>query len=187
MNPSTEDFVEAVKQIHAKHIIILPNNSNIILAAKQTKEILEDYDITVLETKSMQEGLGALSMFDFEADLAQNIQNMTETYQAVVTASITYAIKDTSFEGISVSEGDFIAMANKKIISSNPNRLDVIKEAINVLAKYDDKELLTVYVGEQGSQEEASQIEEIVTSLTDFEVEVIQGDQPVYSYLFGLE
>lgn len=187
MNPSTEDFVEAVKKLNVEHVIILPNNSNIVLAAKQAKDVLEDYDITVLETKSIQEGLCALSMFDFESDLDTNIENMTQAYKNVLTGSITYAIKDTSFEGVEVKEGDFIGMTNKKIICSNKDRMIVIKELINEMSKNDDKELLTIYVGEDGSKDEALLIEEYIVNMTDFEVEIIQSDQPVYSYLFGLE
>ncbi|MDY6062733.1 MAG: DAK2 domain-containing protein [Erysipelotrichaceae bacterium] len=187
MNPSTEDFVAAIKSLYAEHIIILPNNSNIIMAAKQAKEVMDDYDIQVIETKSIQEGFAALSMFNPEDELQNNLDNMNEAYQAMATGSITFAIKDTSFEGVDIKEGDFIAMTSKKIIASNKDRLTTIKALIDKMADNDDKELMTIYVGEDGSLDEAEIIEAYINEHTEFEVEVVEGNQPVYSYLFGLE
>lgn len=187
MNPSTEDFVSAIKKVNSEHIFILPNNSNIILAANQAKEVMEELDIHVLETKSIQEGLAALTSFNPEADVEENISEMEETFKNIHTASLTYAVKDTSFEGIDVKVGDYIGMHNKKIIVSNKDRFEVIKTIIDTLSKYEDKELLTIYVGEDGDGQEVDKLCEYISETTSFEYEIVESNQPVYNYLFGLE
>lgn len=187
MNPSTNDFVSAINKLNAENIIILPNNSNIILAAKQAKDLLNELNIYVLETKSIQEGLSALSVFSKENDIDDNLALMNETYQNIITGSITYAIKDTTFYGIEVKEGDFIALGSKKIISSNKDRFVVIKDLIDEMIKNEEKEIFTIYVGENTDIEEVKQIENYLNENTEFEVEVIESNQPVYLYFFSLE
>ena len=187
MNPSTESFVEEINHVNAKHIIILPNNSNIILAANQAKNILADQDIHILETKSIQEGLSALSMFNPEADVESNLNDMSEAVHNVQSGSITYAIKDTTFNGIAVKEGDYIAMTNKSIVASNADRLVSTKALLDEMFKKEDAELLTLVVGEGANESEIAEIEAYIEANSDLEVEVVQGDQPVYTYLIGIE
>ena len=187
MNPSTESFVEEINHVNAKHIIILPNNSNIILAAKQAKDILADQDIHILETKSIQEGLSALSMYNPEADVESNLAEMSEAVANVQSGSITYAIKDTTFNGIAVKEGDYIAMTNKSIVASNADRLVSTKALLDEMFKKEDAELITLIVGEGAKEEEIHALESYIEENSDLELEVVQGDQPVYTYLVGIE
>lgn len=187
MNPSTESFVEEIKHLNAEHIIILPNNSNIILAAEQAKNILEDVDIHVLPTKSIQEGISALSMFNKEAEIEENLEEMKAAIANVQSGSITYAIKDTSFNGIEVKEGDFIAMTNKTIVASSKDKMQTIKGLLDEMFKKEDAELLSLIAGEDSNEEEIDEIVNYVENNSDLEVEVIEGNQPVYSYLIGVE
>ena len=108
MNPSTEDFVEAVKSLNVEHVIILPNNSNIILAAQQVKDIFMDRQISVIPTSTIPQGLSACMMFNPEVSIEENVSEMDEAIKKVVTGQITYAIKDTNFDGIKIKKDDFI-------------------------------------------------------------------------------
>lgn len=187
MNPSTESFVEEINHLNAKHIIILPNNGNIILAANQARDIMSDQDIHILETKSIQEGLSGLSMFNPETDVETNLSEMREAVHNVQSGSITYAIKDTTFNGIAVKQGDYIAMTNKTIVASNADRLVSTTALLDEMFKKEDAELITLIVGEGANAEEIKCLEKYVEENSDLELEVIDGGQPVYTYLIGIE
>lgn len=187
MNPSTEDFVAAIKSLNAEHIFVLPNNSNIILAAQQAQTILDDLDIHVLATKSIPQGLSACIMFNPEVDVKENIAEMTEAFSKVKSASVTYAIKDTNFDGIDIKDGDFMGILEKQIVVSLPNKLDATKELL-IKAIDEQDGLVTLIVGEDVS---ALEKDEIVAYLENefpyCELEVIDGFQPVYSFIVGIE
>ena len=188
MNPSTEDFVKVVNDLdNCEDIFIFPNNSNIILAAKQCQSVLPERKIHIIETKSIQAGLSAVGMFDFEADSAQILEDLSDVIANVDASSVTYAIKDTTFEGVEVKKGDYMAIGGKNIIASGQNRLEVMKALLDHLFENDEKELLTIIVGDDRDDEEVKVIEQYVKDNSDFELEIIDGNQPVYSYLVGLE
>ena len=188
MNPSTEDFVKVINDLdNCENVLIFPNNSNIILAAKQTQSVLSDRNIYVIETKSIQAGLSAVGMFNANADVEENIADLNDVIANVTAASVTYAIKDTTFEGVAVKEGDYIAIANKGIISSGKDRKAVVLELLEKLCNDKDKEIITVIVGDDKNDEEVSLIEDYISKNTDLECEIIDGGQPVYSYLIGIE
>ena len=188
MNPSTESFTSEIAKLNCDHVIILPNNSNIILAANQAKDIMENVDIHVLATKSIQEGLSALAMFNPEADVETNLEEMNDAVANVVSGSVTYAIKDTSYNGIEVKENDFISMTGKAIVSASTNRLDVVYALIDEMAKKEDVELMMLIRGEGSTDEEVEAIESYVEEkYEDFELEIVDGGQPVYTYLIGIE
>ncbi len=188
MNPSTEDFVKVVNELdHCENIFIFPNNSNIILAAKQTQSVLSDRKIYVMETKSVQAGLSAVGMFNKQGEVDEVISDLQDVIDNVDASSVTYAIKDTVYEGVEVKEGDFIAIAHKGIIASGKDRKKVVFELLDKLFENDEKELITLIVGEDKDDEEVSEIEEYISDHSDLECEVIDGGQPVYSYLIGLE
>ncbi len=186
MNPSTEDFVELIEEIDADHIFILPNNSNILLAANQAKDILENKDIHVIETKSIPQGISACIMFNPDADVESNLEDMKDAVSETTTAEITYAIKDTTFESVEIKKDDFMGIVEKDIVVSNPDRQFVIEEVLKNLIT-DDKEIVTVLVGEDVSDEEMEAVTEFIEDNYDVEAEVYRGDQPVYSYIFGAE
>ena len=188
MNPSTEDFVKVVNELdHCENIFIFPNNSNIILAAKQTQSVLSDRKIYVMETKSVQAGLSAVGMFNKQGEVDEVISDLQDVIDNVDASSVTYAIKDTVYEGVEVKEGDFIAIAHKGIVASGKDRKKVVFELLDKLFENDEKELITLIVGEDKDDEEVREIEEYISEHSDLECEVIDGGQPVYSYLIGLE
>ena len=136
MNPSTEDFVKVIKELYyCENIFILPNNSNIILAAQQAKNVCEDRNVYVLETKSIQAGLSAAGMFDINNEPENNMEELKEVISNVLSASVTYAIKDTTYEGVEVKEGDYMAIANKGIVACEKNRLDVMLKLLIIYSK----------------------------------------------------
>lgn len=186
MNPSCEDFVEAIKKINADHIYIFPNNSNIIMAANQARDICSDKDITVFATTTIQEGLTACLSFNPEADHERNKKNMQEAIDHIVTGRITYAIKDTVVEGVSIAENDFMGIQGKHIITSDKDLLTVAKKLVDSMV-FDDAELFTLIAGADAKADDVTAISEYIEDTYDLEVDVIQGDQPVFYYLFAVE
>ena len=165
----------------------LMNNSNIILAAKQTQSVMSDKNIFVMETKSVQAGLSAVGMFDKQGKIEDVITDLQDVIDNVDASSVTYAIKDTVFEGVEVKEGDFIAIANKGIVASGKSRKEVVFALLDQLFKNDEKELITVITGEDRDDAEVKEVEDYIAEHSDLECEIIDGGQPVYSYLIGLE
>jgi hypothetical protein len=187
MNPSTEDFIAAIENINAKEIFILPNNSNIILAAKQAESIIEDKNVHVIETKSIAEGLSACIMFNPDDTVENNINEMTSAKSRVSTGQVTYAIKDTTFEGLEINNGDYMGLLDKKIVVSLPGKMETIKALLTMMMENEDAEILTVISGEEATDESDAEIIEFVEENSDLEIDLQKGDQPVYSYIFGLE
>lgn len=185
MNPSTEDFVEAIKKINAEHIFIMPNNSNIVLAAKQAAEVMEDEDIHVIETKTIPQGLCACMMFNPEVDVETNVKEMSDAVANVITGQVTYAIKDTTFDGVDIKAKDYMGIKEKDIVCSVKEKEIATKKLIDSMIT-SDSEIMTIIAGEDTSDEE---LEEICKYVEDkgIEVEASRGDQPVYSYILGLE
>lgn len=187
MNPSTEDFVAACKKVNAEHIFILPNNSNIILAAQQAESILDEVDVRVLSTKSIPQGLSACIMFNPEVGVDENLAEMKKALKHVKTGQVTYAIKDTVFEGMEISAGDYMGILEKNIVISTDNKLDATKTLLEELINK-ESEIITVLIGEDVSEEEQTTIESFIKErFPSIEVEVVQGQQPVYSFIFGVE
>ena len=187
MNPSTEDFVEAIKGLNAKHIIVLPNNSNIILAAQQAESILDDVDIHVLPTKTIPQGLSACIMFNPEVDVDENIQEMTEAFKNVKTAMVTYAVKNTNFDGVEINENDYMGILEKKIVVSKPDKLEATQDLLRESIDENDG-LITLIVGEDVSEHELNTLKTFIEdSYSQCELEVIKGQQPVYSFIIGIE
>ncbi len=186
MNPSTEDFVAAINKLNAKHIFVLPNNSNIILAAQQAAVVLDERDIHVLPSKSIPQGLSACLMFNPEAAVEDNIEEMTEAIKHVKTGQVTYAIKDTTYEGLEIKEGDYMGMFEKSIIVAVPDKMEAVKTLVDQMMD-EDAEIVTVVAGEDASAEEIDALVAYIEENYDAEVDLHQGDQPVYSFVLGVE
>ncbi len=186
MNPSTEDFVEKIKDINAKNIIILPNNSNIILAAQQVKDILEDKNIHIVPTKTIIQGISACINFNPEESLDNNLKNMNYVLDYVKTGEVTYAIKDTQFKGIEIEAGDYMGIANGNIVVSDKDLLNASKVLIEGLISEDD-ELLTLVVGLDTPKNLEKALIEFIEENFDVEIEVIDSKQPIYYFVVGLE
>ncbi|WP_427338563.1 DAK2 domain-containing protein [Caloranaerobacter sp. DY30410] len=186
MNPSTEDILKAVKSVNAENIIILPNNSNIILAAKQAKE-LSDANIEVLPTKSVPQGISALLSFDEDLELEENINNMMESIKSVKTGQVTFAVRDTVVNDIEIKKDDIIGIGEGEIKSVGN---DITEVSINLLKDIVDEnnDLITLYYGEDISEEEAKALAEAIEDeIEDCDVEVVYGGQPLYYYIFSIE
>lgn len=186
MNPSTEDFVEAIKSLQAKTIFVLPNNSNIILAAQQAQSLFENKDIRVLPTKTIPQGLSACVMFNPQQSAQENEQAMLATIEQVRSGEVTYAIKDTTYNGQEIHCGEYMGICGKDIVTSVPDCLLATKTLLAHMLD-EDSELVTLVVGQDAKEEWTEQIVEMIESESDAEVELIQGQQPVYAYLIGVE
>ncbi|SJZ98399.1 DAK2 domain-containing protein [Anaerorhabdus furcosa] len=186
MNPSTEDFVAAIRELNAEHIFILPNNSNIILAAQQAKDVLENENIHVLATKSIPQGLSACIMFNPETEIEDNLAEMEAAIAHVKTGQVTYAIKDTTFEGLAISEGDYMGIFEKDIVIATKDKLESTFRLLDKMID-GDSEIITLLVGEDVSDDEVSQVEDYIASTFDVEVDTQKGNQPVYSFIIGVE
>lgn len=186
MNPSTEDFVEAIKKINAEHIFIMPNNSNIVLAAQQAAQVMEDKDIIVIPSKTIPQGLCACMMFNPEVDVDMNIEEMNEAITSVKTGQVTYAIKDTTFEGLEIKEGDYMGINEKDIVVSTKDKMDATKKLLDTLID-EDSEIVTLIAGENTSDDEMNEITSYVEEKFGVEIESNRGNQPVYSFVIGVE
>lgn len=186
MNPSTEDFVAKIESIEAENIFVLPNNSNIIMAAKQAAELIEDKAVHVLETKTIPQGLSACLMFNPEVDVESNKREMQEAIEHVKTGQVTYAIKDTVFDSIEIKKDHFIGIQEKDIIVTDPDKYVVTEKLCDVLID-EDAEIVTLIAGEDVSEEVLESLSEAVEERYDVEVEAVMGGQPVYSFIIGVE
>ena len=186
MNPSTEDFAAAISQLNAKQIFVLPNNSNIILAAQQAASITEGKNVHVFDTKSIPEGLCACLMFNPEISVEENIKDMNLAISNVKTGQVTYAIKDTSFEGIKIEAGDYMGIKGKEIIASTKVMLDATKQLIDSMIN-DESEIITIIYGEGVQEEQVEQVSQYVEENYEVEIDIQNGKQPVYSFIIGVE
>lgn len=186
MNPSTEDFVSAVNQLDAEHILILPNNSNIVLAAQQAQSVCEDQDIHVLPTKTIPQGLSACVMFNPEAELEENLAEMQEAIDHVKSGEVTYAIKDTTYEGLEIKKDEYMGIFGKDIVVSCPDCLEASKALVDKMVD-EDSELVTLIYGKEATKEQAQALADYIEETSDAEVEIYDGKQPVYSFILGVE
>lgn len=186
MNPSTEDFVSAIGKVNADHIIILPNNSNIVLAANQACQVCEDKDIHVLPTKTIPQGLSACIMFNPEVDIEDNLTEMQEAIDHVKSGEVTYAIKDTTYEGLEIKKDEYMGIFGKAIVVSDPDMMASTKALLDKMLD-EDSELVTLIYGDTATLEQAEEIAEYIEDTSDAEVEIHEGNQPVYSFIIGVE
>ena len=186
MNPSTEDFVKAVEELNARNIIILPNNKNILMAAQSAAEVI-DQPAAVVETKTIPQGLTSLLAFDESKSIEENYERMSASLGDVVSGSVTTAVRDTTIDGLEIHENDNLGMVDGKIVVSNPDMMETLEETFAHMLD-EDSEIVTIYVGEDGSEELANELAQaLAVKYEDVEVEIHQGGQPVYPYLFSVE
>lgn len=186
MNPSTEDIVKAVEAVGAERVLILPNNKNIVMAAEQAAEIL-GIEAAVVPTKTIPQGMAAILAFNPQATVEENKSSMTEAYAQVKTGQVTFAVRDTSIDGVEIKKDDFMALAEGKIVLSNPSLKDVTTSLIQTLMD-EEAEIVTVIYGEDVSEEEANEFAAFIEAqYEDVEVEVYNGKQPLYPYILSVE
>ncbi|MHC0037206.1 DAK2 domain-containing protein [Pseudoneobacillus sp. C159] len=186
MNPSTEDIVKAINEVNAKKVIILPNNKNIIMAAEQAAEVSEQ-EVIVIPSKTVPQGMTALLAFNPTTDLVSNKNTMTEALNHVKTGQITFAVRDTSIEGLEIEKDDFMGLNEGKIVVKNKNKLEAAKELLRQMVD-EDVEILTILQGEDTTDDEVEELVGFIEGLNeDLEIEVHNGGQPLYSFIFAIE
>ncbi|MGL5715233.1 MAG: DAK2 domain-containing protein [Paraclostridium sp.] len=186
MNPSTEDFMKAIDEINAENIFILPNNSNIIMAANQAKA-LSDKNIIVIPSKTVSQGFSALVGFNAEASVEENEESMIECLSLVKSGQVTYAVRDTVMNDIDVKEGNYIGIGESKLLSAGENREEITLGLIEKLSD-EDTAIITLFYGEDVSEEEANGFRDLIEEkYEDIDVELYYGGQPLYYYLISVE
>lgn len=187
MNPSTEDILEAVSHINADTVFVFPNNSNIILAANQASELVEDKDVIVIPTKNIPQGIAAMIHYIAGSSVTDNEEAMSEAAGFVKSGQVTYAVRDTSIDGKEIRQGDIMGLSDKTIEVVGSDVKDTTIELARKLADA-NTELITLYYGEEATEEEAEEIAEAIGQWKeDIEVEVEYGGQPLYYYFLSLE
>ena len=187
MNPSTEDMLNAIDKVNAENVFILPNNSNIILAANQAQSIVTDKNVYVVPSKTIPQGITALINFDESADAEANFDNMSSEMKNVKTGQVTYAVRDTSMDGKEIKQNDIMGIGDKTILSVGK---DIEETTIEMLSQLidDDSELISVYYGEDVSSEQVDSLTaKIEETYPDLDLEVHSGGQPIYYYIVSVE
>lgn len=187
MNPSTEDMLNAIENVNADNIYILPNNKNIILAAEQAKNLTKDKNIIVLPTKTIPQGITAVINYVANKSVEENVETMTEEISKVKTGQITYAVRDTNIDGKEIHENDIMGIGDNGILSVGN---DIDKTALDMTAQMidDESEILSVYYGSEVSDEDAQSLaSEIEELYPEIDVEVNMGGQPIYYYIISVE
>ena len=187
MNPSTEDFVKAVEALNAENIIIIPNNSNVIMAAEQTKKLCDNANIEVLRTKTIAHGYASLMVFDETNSLEDNVEEMSAAIKNVSAGEVTYAVRDTEINGVKIKSGDFMGILNGEIVISTLNRIDAVKHVLESSVT-EDSLIVTLFAGKGVPTSEVDELVEYATSLNEeIEVQVVDGKQDIYSYIVAVE
>lgn len=187
MNPSTEDMLTAIEKVNAKNIFILPNNKNIILAANQAKAMTEDKNIIVVPTKTVPQGITAMISYVPEKSAEENEEAMTEDIQMVKTGQVTYAVRDTHIDEKEIHQGDIMGLGDHGLLAVGQDILTVAEETIRAMVD-EDSELISIYYGEDMSEEDAESLgEKIEQAYPDCDVEVNYGGQPIYYCVVSVE
>ena len=187
MNPSTEDMLTAIDQVNADTVFILPNNKNIVLAANQAKSLVEDKEIIVIPTKTVPQGITAIINFMPDADAKTNEEAMLEEIKNVKTGQMTYAVRDTHIDDKEIHEGDIMGIGDSGILAVGKDLEETTKELIANLVD-EDSELISIYYGEEVSEEEAEKFAgEIEELYPDVDVDIQFGGQPIYYYVLAVE
>lgn len=187
MNPSTEDMLNAIDKVNAETVFILPNNKNIVLAANQTKALVEDKKIVVIPTKTVPQGITAIINFMPDADAASNEEAMLEAIQNVKTGQVTYAVRDTKIDDKEIHEGDIMGIGDAGIIAVGTDIQNTAKEMLAAMVD-EDSELISLYYGEEISAEDAESFAaEIAELYPDMDIDAQFGGQPIYYYVMAVE
>ena len=187
MNPSTEDILTAIDRIDADHIFILPNNGNILLAADQAKSMSKDQDVRVIRTKNIPQGVASMLGFIDGVDPDDNETAMNEAAEAIIEGEVTYAVRDTQVDGHTIKTGDIMGISGKRIEAVGTDIVDTTVDLLNKLMT-EETELVTLYYGEEASEEQAAKIAaKIGLERLDVEFEIQYGGQPIYYYFISVE
>ncbi len=187
-NPSAGDFIAAFRELNAEHIIVLPNDSNIILAAEQAAGLFEGAEVHVVKTKSVAEGYSALSMMDLSKDTVEEVIEDMSCFRNVVTGYVSVATRNANIDSVEIKEGEYLGFTNDVILASEASRTDAIIKMFERIPQIEDKQVITVFAGSNSDEAELEAVEEYLQKAVTFaEFGVIRGNQDVYDYIFAIE
>ncbi len=187
MNPSTEDMLNAIAQVNADTVYILPNNKNIIMAANQARDLTEDKNIIVIPSKTVPQGISAIINFVYDKTPEENAKHMTEEMNNVKSGQVTYAVRDTSIDGRTIKQGNIMGIDDSKIAAVGESVKDTTLELVESMID-EDSELISLYYGDEVTEEDANALaDEIMEKHSEVEVEVHAGGQPIYYYILSVE
>lgn len=190
MNPSAEDFISAIKEVNARNVYIFPNNSNILLAANQARDMNEDKEIAnifVIPSKTIPQGITSALCFDEDSTPEDNFEVMKEALGNVKSGEVTFAIRDTEINGVKIRKDEFMGIFNKDIVTCNKDKIQTLMILISKMVN-DESSLITVFCGEDVSDEEKEEIlGELENEYSDLDIDIRDGNQAVYSFIVGIE
>ncbi len=186
MNPSTEDIVKAIEEVNARKVFVLPNNKNIILAAEQARDLSEK-EVVVIPSKTVPQGLAAVLAFNPNEAVESNQEAMTEAMENVKSGQVTFAVRDTTFDGLTIKKDDFMGILEGDIVTTSPDLVETSKKLIEQMLD-DESEILTIFVGENVTEVDVEALEQFVEeSYPDVAVEIHEGNQPLYPFILSVE
>ncbi len=187
MNPSAEDFLNAIKKVNAKNIIIIPNNSNVILSAEQAAKLEEEKNVYIVNAKTIGHGYAAMINYNAGGEVEANVQNMTAAIENSKAGEVTYSIRDTEINGVSIKNGDFMGITGGNIITSQEDRVETTKTLLDEMVD-DDTEVVTLFYGVDVEETEVVLLSDYIENkFEDAEVQIIHGSQEIYSYIICVE
>lgn len=187
MNPSTEDMLNAIEQVHAENIFIFPNNKNVVLAANQAAGLCEDKNVIVIATANAPQGISAMIAFDSTMGLEDNQSNMIDAIEHVKSGQVTYAVRDTSIDGKTIHEGDIMGIGDQGLVSVGKDIEKVTFELISDGVD-EDSEIISIYYGEDTTKENAERLaKQVEDAFPDCDVQIYFGGQPIYYYIISVE
>lgn len=187
MNPATEDFINAIDEVHAENVIIIPNNGNVMFSAQTAAKMVEDKTVIVLPAKTIAQGYASLTMFDSNQELEENVSEMEDLIKNVKTGEVTYAVRDTEINGVKIAKGEFMGIADGDIVCSHIERDLTINHLVDALVD-EDSEIITVMYGEGVEPKELEALALYIDQkYPEVEVEEIEGNQDIYSFILAVE
>lgn len=186
MNPSTEDFVKAIEQVNAEQIFILPNNSNIILAAQQAAEV-SNSQVSIIPTKTIPQGIASLFVFNEDIDFEANENEMKNAIEHVKSGQVTYAVRDTVVNDVAIQKDDYLSIFENNIVATSSDSVQALQKLLQHMVD-EESELVTIIYGENVEQAKVEMIEEMLDEeFSQVEYEIHEGNQPVYSFIVAIE
>jgi dihydroxyacetone kinase-like predicted kinase len=186
-NPSTEEILKAIESLSTDQVIILPNNKNIILSAEQVIKLATDRHIRVIPTRTFPQGVSAMFAYEAAGDLDDVAAAMSDAKDHIVTAEVTYATRSVELDGVNVQEGQVIGLVNGQLKLAGDDLESVVSDALE-LAELDDKEIVTLYFGDQITEADAQLLADTLAEIYDaLEFEVVHGGQAHYPYIVSIE
>lgn len=187
MNPSTEDIVQAVGRVHAETVFVFPNNSNIVMAARQAKELVEDKTLIVIPSKTIPQGMASLLAFQESASPEENEAAMSGVLQQIKSGQVTFAVRDTTIDDMEIKKGDYLGIFDSKIVAACPDLLDTCRQLLDAMLA-EGGDIVTILSGEDASEARTEELKGYLgEAYPDTEVETHDGGQPLYVYLFAVE